>query len=105
MNGLRVGIGVSSLMLAASTAAAIDRFHVDWLRIPMISMAVLGSILNLVVLWHIRRLRNLPAAQWRQTQPKRGRMRSERMQLILSIVTLILMALEERQHLIWLHHL
>jgi hypothetical protein len=27
------------------------------------------------------------------------------MQLVLSIVTLILVALEERQHLIWLHHL
>ncbi len=105
MNGLRVGIGISSLVLAASTAAAIDRFHVDWLRIPMISLAVLGSILNLVVLWHIRRLRNLPAAKWRRMQPKPGRMRSERIQLILSIVTLILMALEERQHLIWLHHL
>jgi hypothetical protein len=29
----------------------------------------------------------------------------ERMQLVLSIVTLILVGLEERQHLIWLHHL
>jgi len=105
MNGLRVGIGLSSLVLAASTAKAIDRFHADWLRVPMIILAILGSILNLVVLWQIRRLRKLPAAQWRQTPQRPGKLRSERMQLVLSVVTLILIAIEERQHLIWLHHL
>jgi hypothetical protein len=105
MNGLRVGIGISSLVLASSTATMIDRFHNGWLRLPMIVLAVAGSMINLIVLWQIRRLRNLPAAQWRQTPQKPGKLRSERMQLVLSIVTLILVALEERQHLIWLHHL
>jgi hypothetical protein len=104
MNGLRVGIGLGSLVLASSTAAVIDRFHSSWLRVPMIVLAVLGSIINLVVLWQIRRLRKLPAAQWRQTPQKPGKLRSERLQLALSVVTLILVALEERQHLIWLHH-
>jgi hypothetical protein len=105
MNGLRLGIGLGSLALAASTTSAIDRFHNGWLRVPMILLAVLGSILNLVVLWQIRRLRKLPSAQWRQTPEKPRKLRSERLQLVLSIVTLILVALEERQHLIWLHHL
>lgn len=105
MNGLRLGIGISSLVLASSTAAAIDRFHSSWLRIPMIVLAVVGSVINLVVLWQIRRLRKLPAAQWRQTPQKPSKLRSERLQMVLSIVTLILVALEERQHLIWLHHL
>jgi|CZKL01.1.fsa_nt_gi hypothetical protein len=105
MNGLRFGIGISSLVLAAATAKSIDSFHVDWLRIPMISLAVVGSVLNLVVLWQIRRLRRLPEAQWRQTPPTRGRIRMERMQFLLSIVTLTLVSLEERQHLIWLHRL
>ena len=105
MNGLRVGIGLGSLALAASTTSAIDRFHNGWLRVPMIVLAVLGSILNLIVLWQIRRLRNLPAAQWRQAPQKPSKLRSERLQLVLSILTLILVALEERQHLIWLRHL
>ena len=105
LDGLRVGIGLSSLVMAAGTAAAIDRFHVDWLRIPMISLALLGSVLNLVVLWQIRRLRRHLAARWRQAPPSPGRLRRERMQFVLSIVTLILLSLEERQHLIWLHHL
>lgn len=105
MNGLRVGIGITSLVLASSTAAAIDRFHSSWLRVPMIVLAVLGSVINLIVLWQIRRLRTLPAAQWRQSPQKPGKLRSERLQLVLSVVTLILVVLEERQHLIWLHHL
>ncbi len=105
VDGLRVGIGISSLVLAAGTAATIDRFHVDWLRVPMISLALLGSVLNLAVLWQIRRLRQQPAAKWRRTPPTPAKLRVERMQLIFSIVTLILICLEERQHLIWLHHL
>jgi hypothetical protein len=105
MNGLRVGIGITSLVLASSTAAAIDHFHSSWLRLPMIVLAVLGSVINLVVLWQIQRLRKLPSAQWRQTPQKPSKMRSERIQLVLSILTLILVALEERQHLIWQHHL
>ena len=104
VDGLRVGIGISSLVLAASTATTIDRFHVDWLRVPMISLALLGSILNLAVLWQIRRLRKSPAAKWRQMPLSSGKLRMERMQLFLSIATLILLGLEERQHMIWLHH-
>ena len=105
LDGLRVGIGISSLVLATGTVSAIDRFHADWLRVPMISLALFGSILNLVVLWQIRRLRKQPSAQWRRTPPTPRKLRVERMQLVLSLVTLILICLEERQHLIWLHHL
>lgn len=105
LNGLRVGIGISSLVLAASTAAAIDRFHADSLRVPMILLALIGSVLNLIILWQIRRLRNRPEAQWRRARVFPQRLRSERLQLGLSILTLVLIGLEERQHLIWLHHL
>lgn len=105
MSGLRVGIGIGSLVLAAGTAKAIDAFHVDWLRVPMISLAVAGAVLNLIVLWQIRRLRKSPAAQWRVKPVSAGRLRMERVQLVLSVVTLVLVFFEERQHLIWLRHL
>ncbi len=105
MSGLRVGIGIGSLVLAAGTAKAIDAFHGSWLRVPMISLAVIGSVLNLVVLWQIRRLRKNPSAQWRVRLLSKGRLRMERVQLVLSIVTLVLVLLEERQHLLWQHHL
>lgn len=105
MNGLRLGIGLSSLALAAGTTSAIDHFHGDWLRVPMICLAVAGSVLNLVVLWQLRRLRQRPEAAWRRTSPSAHKMRMERLQLVLSILTLILVFLEERQHLLWQHHL
>jgi len=105
LDGLRLGIGLSSLALAAGTAAAIDRFHVDWLRVPMIGLAIVGSVLNLVVLGQIWRLRRRKAAHWRRAAPKRGRLVGERVQFALSVVTLVLVIVEERQHLIWLHHL
>jgi len=105
MSGLRVGIGISSLVLATSAAKAIDAFHEDWLRVPMILLAVAGAVLNLVVLWQIRRLRRNPAAQWRMQPVSAGRLRMERVQMVLSVVTLVLVFLEERQHLIWQQHL
>ncbi len=105
LDGLRVGIGIGSLVLSSSTAAVIDHLHVDWLRVPMILLALIGSILNLVVLWQIRRLRARPEAQWRQTGPSASRLRMERVQFVLSVVTLLVIAIEERQHLIWQHHL
>ncbi len=105
MSGLRVGIGIGSLVLAGSTVGVIKSLHVDWLRVPMVLLAVIGSVLNLVVLWQIRRLRKSPAAQWRVRTVSAGRMRMERVQLLLSIVTLVLVFLEERQHWIWHQHL
>src|SRR5580698_8584834 len=50
LDGVRLLIGVSSLALSASVGSALDRFHTDWLRVPMIGLALLGSLLNLAVL-------------------------------------------------------
>ncbi len=107
VDGLRlgIGIGISSLILASSTADKIDSFHVDWLRVPMLALALTGSLLNLLVLWQVRRLRRNPAARWRQRPVSPRRLRMERVQLALSILTLALIAIEERQHLLWLGHL
>ena len=59
-------------------------------------MALVGSVLNLIVLCQIWRLRRLPAARWRQAKPRPGRLRVERLQMAMSIVTLVLIWLEER---------
>ena len=104
VDGLRTVIGISSLVLADSAGKIIDSFHVDWLRVPMIWIAVLGSLLNLLVLWQIRRLRKSPAASWRQKPVSRGKLRIERLQAAMAILTLLLVAIEERQHLLWAGH-
>jgi hypothetical protein len=97
-NGLRFVVGLGSLVLSASAGAMVDRFHADALRIPMVVLALFGSLLNLAILAQIRRLRHRPASAWRQQPPSAHRLRMERTQVILSIATLALLVAEELLH-------
>jgi len=104
VDGVRLLIGAGALVVSAGVGSTMDWVHADWLRLPMIGLALAGSLLNLVVLWQIRRLRNRPAAQWRQKPASRHKIRMEQVQFVLSIVTLVLIAVEEYWHLRWHHH-
>ncbi|MGA2848779.1 MAG: hypothetical protein ABSE46_07280 [Terracidiphilus sp.] len=103
--GLRLIIGVSSLALSAEVIAVLDRLHAGWLRIPMISFAFIGATLNLIAILQIWRLRARPASQWRQAPLATGKLRMERWQLALSLITFVLIAVEEGLHLRLFHHL
>lgn len=104
VDGLRLLIGLGALAVSAWLGAFIDKFHSDLIRLPMMGLALFGSLLNLVVLWQIHRLRARPAAQWRQRPVSRGKIRMERVQLVLSVATLVLIAVEEYWHIRWHHH-
>jgi len=104
MSGLRLFIGVGSLALSAEVTAFLDGLHASWLRIPMIGLALLGTGLNLISILQIRRLRARPASQWRQAPVPAGKLRMERWQIALSLITLALIALEEGFHLRLSHH-
>jgi hypothetical protein len=97
-NGLRLAVGLGSLVLSASAGAMVDRFHADAFRVPMIGLAVVGSLLNLAILTQIRRLRRRPSSQWRQHQLSPRKLRMERVQVVLSVATLVLVAVEEILH-------
>jgi hypothetical protein len=84
---------------------ALDRLHADWIRLPMIGLAFVGSLINLVVLLQLRRLRNRPAAQWRQKPLSPRKIRMERVQMILSIATLVIICVEEYLHFRMFHQL
>jgi hypothetical protein len=103
IDGLRVAIGIGALALSTGAGAAMVRFHTDSIRVPMIVIALLGSLLNLAILMHVRHLRNRPAAQWRKKPLSRHQRRTELAQLVLSLSTLVLIGLEEYLHLT-LHH-
>jgi hypothetical protein len=64
----------------------------------MMALALIGAVLNLYLLWNARRLRNRPAAQWRRIPLSARKKASERLQLILSVLTLLLLAAE------WITH-
>jgi hypothetical protein len=98
INGLRLAIGIGSLALSTGAGAAVVRFHGDAIRIPMIVIALLGSLLNLAMLMHVRHLRQRPAAQWRIKPLSNREKRSELTQLILSLLTLVLIGVEEYLH-------
>lgn len=97
VNGIRVLIGVSALA-ASSIAAPLLEFHQDAIRIPMLVLAVVGSVVNLAVLGWIWHLRSKPEAKWRQQKIAPGQRRSERLQVAMALVTLVLVGVE-----IWAH--
>ena len=98
ISGIRVAIGLSALPAAAGIHAPAKGFHQDAIRIPMMLLALVGSLLNLFVIWKIRSLRSKPASQWRQKPIPTKKLNSERLQIALSILTLVLLAAE------WITH-
>jgi hypothetical protein len=98
ISSIRVAIGLSALAAAAGIHAPAKGFHQDAIRIPMMIVALAGSFLNLFVIWRIRSLRGKPASQWRQKPVSAQKLNSERTQILLSILTLILLAAEWATH-------
>src|SRR3974377_267678 len=92
ISGIRVAIGLSALAAASGIYAPATGWHQDAIRIPLLILAAIGALVNLAVIGWIRHLRNLPAAQWRRRELSAREKRSERLQVILAIVTLILVA-------------
>jgi hypothetical protein len=103
VSGVRVAIGLTALVAAAGVDAPAKGFHSDAIRIPMMVFALAGALINLYLLWNARRLRNRPAAQWRRVPLTPKKLASERWQLILSVLTLVLLAGEWITHPL-LHH-
>jgi len=98
INGLRLAIGIGALTFTAGAGADLARFHASWIRRPMIAIALVGSLMNLAIFLHVRHLRNRPASQWRQKPLSPGKLRMERVQLLLSLATLVLIGIEEYLH-------
>ncbi len=98
ISGIRVAIGLSALAAASGIYAPAKGWHQDAIRIPMLAVATIGALVNLAVLAWIRHLRNRPSAQWRRRELIPREKRSERLQVALAIITLILVGLETWTH-------
>src|SRR5713226_7054415 len=98
ISGVRVVIGLTALTAAAGLHTPAHGFHADIIRVPMMAIALIGSVLNLYVIWKLRRLRKRQSAQWRQKPLSSKKKRSERLQIVLSLLTLVLLAAE------WITH-
>jgi hypothetical protein len=98
VSGFRVLIGLTALAGASGIYAPAKGFHQDAIRIPMMWLALIGSLMNLYAVWRVRSLRARPAAQWRRQPVSVKKLRSERLQIGLAGVTLILLAVELVTH-------
>ncbi len=98
ISGLRVAIGLSALAAASGIYAPARGWHQDAIRIPLLALAAVGALVNLAVLAWIWRLRAQPSAQWRRREISAKEKRSERLQVVLAILTLVLVGLETWTH-------
>jgi hypothetical protein len=98
ISAVRVAIGLGALAAAGGIYAPARGFHQDVIRIPMLVLASVGAIVNLLVLGWIRYLRARPSAQWRKREIGAKERRSERLQVALAILTLLLVGLETWTH-------
>jgi hypothetical protein len=99
LSSVRVVIGLGALAaVAAGAKGPAAGFHQDAIRIPMMVLAVLGSCINLYMIWRIRSLRKRPSSQWRQQPLSVRRLWGERVQITLAVVTLILVVAEVLSH-------
>jgi len=103
INSIRLGIGLAALA-AGSIWEPVRAFHRDSIRIPMLTLAVLGAVVNLAVLAWIWHLRARPEAQWRRQPISAKQRRSERLQVAMALLTLVLVGSETWLHAIFHPH-
>lgn len=99
VSGLRLLIGVGSLAAASGLKIFAGVFHADAVRIPMMIVAVSGSVINLYVIWRIRTLRGRSSSRWRVRMATQKEKRAESIQIVLAFLTLLLVAVEWFAHI------
>ncbi len=99
LSGVRLLIGVGSLAAASAGIRFLDAMHGDAIRTPMLAVAVIGSLVNLYMIWRIRSLRVRPSSSWRAQPVTSETRRSENLQIALAIATLVLVGVEMCFHL------
>lgn len=100
VSAIRVAIGLTALAAASGVYEPATGFHRDAIRIPMLAFAAAGAVVNLLVLAWIWRLRARPSAQWRRRAITPRERFSERLQIALAVLTLVLVGLETWTHTI-----
>lgn len=101
ISGIRLAIGLTAFALAGTVFyTPVQWFHQDAIRIPMLALATIGAVVDISVLAWIRHLRSQPSAQWRKRDKGSKEKRSERLQLALAVLTLLLVGLETGMHLV-----
>jgi hypothetical protein len=105
LSGVRLLVGIGAFAFATGALRFADRIHLDAIRIPMVLLALLGSVLNLLALRRVWSLRRRPASAWRQVPVPKRKKRAEYLQFSISVLTLLILAVEAAAHYSLFHHL
>jgi heme/copper-type cytochrome/quinol oxidase subunit 2 len=98
LSGVRLLVGAVAFASALGVLKVADRLHVDAIRVPMMVLALVGSVVNLVALWQVWRLRKRGASAWRMKEVPAKKRRAERIQFVLAVLTIVLLVVEEVAH-------
>jgi len=99
LSGVRLLVGAVAFGSAVGVLKATgDRLHINAIRMPMMVLALLGSVVNLVALWQVWRLRRRSASAWRVQAVPASKKRAEWIQFALAVLTLVLLVVEEWAH-------
>lgn len=101
VSSVRFVIGAGALAGAFGLIRPVLGFHAAIYRIPMMAVALAGSVLNLYLISRIRSLRARASSQWRLSPPTHRQLVSENLQIALSVLTLVLVVLEEALHILY----
>ena len=104
LSGIGTLLGFSSLV-AATAAGPATGLHANRFRIPMLALAGLGALVNLVLLWNAERMRRKPSARWRIRSLTRKERWEKWIQLSASLLTLLLIVGEILAHPLFHHEL
>ena len=101
--GCAIFVAANRISILTTGAATGLVLHASWIhsepvRLPLLALATIGSVFNLLVLRNARRLRNRPEAQWR-VRPLRFRDQVRNgIVLFFSVLTLLMVAVELAVH-------
>ena len=104
VSGISTVLGLSTLA-AATAAGPATGFHAKRFRLPMLALAGLGAVVNLVLLWNAERMRKSPSARWRMRPLTRKERWEKWIQFGASALTLLLIAGELVAHPLFHHEL
>jgi len=104
LSGIRTVLGFSSL-IAATAAGPATGFHANKFRIPMLALAGVGAVVNLMLFWNAERLRRNPSARWRMRVLTRKETIGKWIQVGSSVLTLLLIVAEVLTHPLFHHEM
>jgi len=91
LSGYRTVIG-GLAVFSAAIAGPFELFHQNKVRIPFFLIAGGLSLLNLYMYAYAKRRREMPASQWRRQPLSTGERRIQKVQLVTSVLTLVMIA-------------